>query len=284
VVWARNLVGESSATLSFDIQKADTASETQLLPVTDPQGSTAVRLRWEVQSGAEDLDHFELQYRLKDGEWQNWNRPLSSQMRDAIFFGEPGKVYQFRLRSVDQKGHAEEYPAGPEIEVGFEAACQPDQFETVAPGDNRWTDATPLDPDSAEQQHNLCSLGDEDWLTFPAYKGKTYRFSTRSISGYAATGIQLYGADGYSLLGEQKPTDLSQDAVLEWSAPEDGIYYLRLMPQDVRLSGSRVIYGIKIDTVGQVFAPPLFCSAMILPLIWAGVKLYYQARRKVEDD
>ncbi len=284
VVWARNLVGEAMSTLSFDVQKADVASESRLLPVTDPQGSTVVHLRWEVQTGAEDLDHFELQYRMNGGEWQNWSRPLSSQMREVVFFGEIGKVYQFRLRSVDQNGHEEPYPEGHEVEVGFEAVCQPDGFDTVEPGDNRWTDATPLDPDTAEQQHNFCAAGDEDWVTFPAFKGKTYRFAARSISGYAAAGIQLYDTNGYGLLGEQKSADLAQDATLEWSAPQDGIYYLRLTPQDARLSGSRVIYGVKIDTVGQVFAPPLFCSAMILPLIWAGVKLYYQARRKLDED
>lgn len=283
-VWGRNLSGESSANLNFSVVKADLASESRLLPIEEIPATSVFTLKWEVTSGEDDLDHFEIQYRDNSDGWQSWNRPLPSQVRQALFLGDPGHSYEFRIRSIDQKGNQEAFPDEPEASITIETDCIPDSYEKVNPGDNRWTDATPLEVGDAAQEHNFCGLGDEDWISFPAEAGTSMRFSTQPLNGMAAAAIQLVAPDGYNLLAVQKPGDLNQPARLEWTAPEDGVYFLRLTPLDPRLVGSDVRYNVKIEKTGMVSTPTIFLSTLVLPVIWFIVRLYYRLRTRVDPE
>jgi len=283
-VWGRNYLGEVYSTLSFSILPTDKPSETHMLPLNDISKTTAVLLKWEVDKDSEDLDHFEIEFRDDDHDWQTWNRPLPGQLRQVIFYGEPGHKYGFKIRSVNIKGTQEEFPEVVEAEVFIEEDCQKDSYESVLPGDNKWTDATPLDVSEAKWEHNFCGLGDEDWVSFKADAGKQYRIIAKPSNSLSAAALQLYSTDGYNLLGSQKPEDLGQIGQMTWTALEDGIYFIRVLPLDSRLTGTDSSYNLTVETIGQVFLPTLAGSSLIIPVIWFLVRAYYRVRRRVDSE
>ncbi len=277
LVWARNPVGESQTMLAFSVTHADNPPATHLLPLKAEMDGTAFTLQWEVTDGADDLERFEIQYRDNGSDWHDWKRPLSAQMRQALFLGEPGHRYEFRLRGVDHQGNQETYPEQPEAVTQVKETCQEDEFDAAPPGDDQWLDATPLDI-GASQEHNICGIGDEDWVVFPAEVGKSYRLSAMPSNETTAISLQLYDNNGYTLLGENKPADFGQPAQLEWIAPSDGLYFLHLRPYDAGLSGNSARYTVHVEKLARVYTPTLFCSTLILPLIWLTVKTFYRLK------
>lgn len=277
MVWARNPVGESQAMLTFSVIHADEPPVTRLLPLAQEMDSTAFMLQWELTEGANDLERFEIQYRDNGSDWQDWKRPLSALTRQALFIGEMGHHYEFRLRGVDGKGNLESYPEQPEATTQIKENCQEDEFDTLPSDDDQWMDASPLDI-GAVQEHNICGLGDEDWVVFPGEAGKSYRLSAIPVTAITAVSIQLYDNNGYTLLGESKPTDFGKSAQLDWIAPKDGLYFLRLRAYDAGLVGNAVRYTVHIEKLAQVYTPTLFCSTLILPLIWLVVKTFYRLK------
>ncbi len=277
LVWARNPVGESQAMLNFSVIHADEPPVTHLLPLKAEMDSTAFILQWEVMDGADDLERFEIQFRDNNSEWQDWKRPLSAQMRQTLFMGEQGHHYEFRLRGVDHKGNQEAYPDQPEAITQVKETCQEDPFDATASGDDQWLDATPLDI-GISQEHNICGIGDEDWVVFPAESGKSYRISVTPDNEVTAISIQLYDNNGYTLLGENKPTDFGQPVQLDWIAPNDGLYFLRLRPYDAGLAGDSARFSVRIEKLALVYTPTLFCSTLILPLIWLTIKAFYRLK------
>ena len=96
---------------------------------------------------------------------------------------------------------------------------------------------TPLPPDSYEndnspakarpaecnvrQAHNLHRAGDNDWVRLDAAAGTTYFIQTYQEQGpLAGLRLGLYDSDGFTLLAE--------DERIEWTAPVDGTYYVRV--------------------------------------------------------
>ena len=269
LVWARNPAGEAQSSLNFIVRQSVTAPNTQLKPLAPVSESTALLLEWEVDAGAENIDHFEMQYRDGGLEWTTWDRALPGQSRQAWFLAKPGGLYEFRMRSIDLAGNAEDLPGEAEVVVQVPAECPDDNYETAMPqGDDQFVGAVPLAAEEL-QEHNLCGVGDEDWVQFQAETGKSYRISTTPMGGGAAVHVQLYDTDGYSLLGEQMPADFAAAASLDWIAPKDGTYYIRQLPIDPGLSGPGARYQVKVEMLGQVFIPGLvICGGGAIPVIW----------------
>ncbi|NPV76313.1 MAG: peptidoglycan DD-metalloendopeptidase family protein [Anaerolineae bacterium] len=278
-VWARNPAGEARGALNFSVAKVEPPPIARLEALSGVQRTTAMLLRWQALQNEKNIDHFEMQYREDGGEWQGWNRPLQATARQAWFVGQPGRRYEFRLRAVGQKGDAAPFTEQPEVILEIQANCQPDAYEGGDPGDDQFISAAPLEVDEV-QDHNLCGLGDEDWVAFPAEAGAAYRISTNPTGGGAAVNIQLFAPDGYNLLGEVRPPDLAQPAALDWIAPDDGIYFIRFTPFDAGLMGSDVRYQARVARLSQVFTPTLVCSSLLLPLIWVLVRAYLKAKRQ----
>ncbi len=269
LVWARNPAGEVQSSLNFIVRQSAQTPETRMKPMPPVSESTALLLEWEVSEGAERVDHFEVQYRDSGLDWTPWERSLPGQSRQAWFLAKPGGLYEFRIRSFDLGGNAEYLPVDAEVVVQVPAECPDDPYESATPqGDDQFIGAAPLALEEA-QEHNLCGMGDEDWVQFQAETGKSYRISTNPLGGGAAVHLQLYNTDGYSLLGEQIPADFGTAASLDWIAPADGTYYLRLLPIDPGLSGPGARYQVKVESLGQVFIPGLVvCGGGALPVLW----------------
>jgi len=84
------------------------------------------------------------------------------------------------------------------------------------------------------------------------------------------------------VLGEARAADFKQDASLEWSAPEDGLYYVKIQPIHPNLAGKGVNYRLSIESLGQVLVPALACSGLTLPAAWWLVRLAWKRRKEAQ--
>lgn len=279
VVTARNPVGESRSSLRFSVAEMVAPPTARLEAVSGSQQTTAILLRWNAVNDEKSIDHFQIQYRMDGGDWMDWDRPLQAALRQAWFIGQGGHKYEFRLRAIGIKGDAVPFEETPDVSFTIQAECTPDEFEGENPGDDEFISSSPLEIDE-KQAHNLCGEGDADWIAFPAKEGEAYQISTTPLSGGAAVNIQLYAPDGYNQLGEARPTDLAQPAILNWTSPRDGIYFVRFTPYDPGLMGNDARYEVRVNRLSQVYTPTLLCSSLLLPVIWVLVRAYLKAKRK----
>jgi len=278
-VHARNLRGFAYTQDHFSVLPVDYPPVTHLNPLDETQQGNAIHLTWAVDQGVEDMRMFELEYRVNGGAWQLYDGALGAHLRETWFMGAPGQTYEFRLRGVDSKDHAEEFPPLAEATVTLAATCEPDEYDANGKNDDSLAESTPIDP-GQQQAHNLCGAFDEDWLMFPAQEGKLYRISTNPLSGGAGVNIQLYNLEASKVLGMADAPAMNSGSQLEWTAPEDGFYAVRLIPMDNRLQGTNVRYKVRVETTGQVFPPGLFCSGAVLPVLWGLAKLLLRWREK----
>lgn len=278
-VWARNIAGESQASLDFEVLLYEQPPDSQIEPLDEVTRSTAVLLKWTIENNSQ-ADSFEIQYRIAGGEWKDWGAYIPGNQRRVWFFGNPGDHYQFRMRAVKAGGSAQSYPELAETETIIEMECTPDEYDRTVLNNDDPSNPTPLDT-GVPQTHNFCGMGDQDWFIVMGEMGKSYRFRSESAGGGAAAIIELYDRDSVTLLGQQKPVDLGVSAELTWIAPDDGLYFLRLRPLDARLAGSDARYTLSVDPIGQVYTPPLLCSALLLPLIWLLIKLFLALRARL---
>jgi hypothetical protein len=278
-MWARNITGEGQpVTTTFKVAAYEHPPAARLEPLAPKSQSSALLLKWVVDQGEENIAGFQIQYRKGDGKWKTWDRPLSANDREAWFIGSVGARYEFRMRSEDVHGNWAPFPNKAEIAIDV-LECKPDEYEATK--DNKPEGATPMEIGD-EQEHNLCGPADEDWVMFPARQGQVLRFHTTPLGGAAAVSIQLYGSGPDNFLGELVPEELNQPAELPWTAPEDGVYFLRLRGIDEKLAGTDVRYTVRIEAVNRVSPGGVFAfGSLMLPVLWFGYKVFYQLRRKM---
>jgi murein DD-endopeptidase MepM/ murein hydrolase activator NlpD len=280
---AKNVVGSTQNNIRFSVQPPDDPSQTSMNGLAETTASTAINLSWNVEAGGDDLDHFEMEIQTDGGEWQIWERPLVSQLRQAWYIGEPGKSYAFRIRSVDIAGNVEEYPTSAEVFTTIESSCTADEYET-AEKESALVQASLMEVGDS-QVHNLCGAGDEDWITFPANAGENLQIQSTPHSGAAATVLQVYRSDRYSKVAEVYPVSLNDTTSLEWTADTDGVYFLRVLPLDQKIYGTDSSYEIRLNRVGEKpTSSNYLLPAMILPFLWFVVKIISRVKvRKSED-
>jgi len=276
-VWARNLVGESQASLEFTIETPSLPPVAHLQSLPAELEMTTILLKWVVEEYGQEIQTFNIQYNQDRKGWQDWSKALEGKLRQAWFVGQAGSSYQFRIRAVDITGNVGAFSDQAEAATHISLDCQKDAFEDDdGPVTSR---ATPIEVNQS-QQHNLCGFNDQDWLLFPAKVGRTYHIRTDPLGNGVAVTIQLYSGDGRKLLGEEKPASLGQPAELSWNAPADAVYAVRLSGLQSGLSGTQARYQVKIDEVVKIYPQAVLCSSLLLPLVWGMVKGYQKLRRK----
>ena len=279
-VWTKNVAGETESSIEFTIGKPSLSTSSALVPSSDGLSSSAIHLAWVVNEGEEEIDYFEIQAQEGDAEWQDWLTDISADNREAWFLGTPGLSYNFRLRSVDIYGNLEAFPDAVELSVAVPETCIADDYEGGSGNaDNKWTGANPLELDVAHE-HNFCGLEDVDWVMFVANAGQNYLIRSEPVSGGAAVNMQLYGFDGYNLLGEVSAANLNEGTSLEWTAPEDNVYYLRIDPVDSRLMGTDAKYSVIVERTAEMNPLSMLCAAVILPFFWLIFRVYQKMRAK----
>ena len=132
-------------------------------------------------------------------------------------------------------------------------------------GDDTPQDAGPIIvDDDLPQSHNfhvpcVCEgerAADEvDWVWFEAEEGVVYTIKTSGLGGGNDTLLELYsvgilydpGLDPLAVNDDYDADDLLPSRIA-WEAPDDGKYYVKVMPFDDRHGGCDVAYDLEVNT------------------------------------
>ncbi|MDY6877155.1 MAG: pre-peptidase C-terminal domain-containing protein [Chloroflexota bacterium] len=145
------------------------------------------------------------------------------------------------------------------LEVTSTVPCIDDYEEDDAPDQ-----AKPITVDSDPQFHNFhvpCICGDEraadevDWVWFQAEEGVVYTIETSGLGGGNDTLLELYSV-GILYDPGVEPEEVNDDydadnllpSKIVWQAPDDGKYYVKVLPFDDRNGGCDVSYDLQITT------------------------------------
>ncbi len=249
--------------------------ETELDTLPQSSNNTAVLLKWKVLSGADEISHFELQYRDGKGDWQALGGPVDPREREMLFWGKMDHVYEFRLRAINLIGMVEDFPEFYEATVYILPRCEDDAYEGKDAGDDARESAqiiTPMD----KQTHTWCPLGDEDWVLFEAKAGEVFTLRAKPLALGSAAVIHLLDPAG-NLLAEAAPKDYSAATRLNWKAEQDGTYAVRLTPAKKHSAGDGAMYEFSVEQQSNIRLVILPGAAVVLLVVLA--LLLFSARR-----
>jgi murein DD-endopeptidase MepM/ murein hydrolase activator NlpD len=277
-VEARNLAGTTSIIQEFEVVNGSVLPLSHMNTLPQITNSSAVLLTWEVDQGADGIDHFEFQISEPGGEWSEIGDKPDGSVRQLVYWGSPGQTVQFRMRAVDIVGNAEEYISVPETSTLFVGSCIVDAYEGADPGDDDISGATSIEV-GTPVSHNWCSpvtRGDGsqtdnmDWISFAGVTGDQLRFTTSATNLGSAALLTLYDTDGSTFIGEARPLSSDASASLDWTVPIDGTYFIKLERIDRRIHGTDTFYEVGIELKSKVQPGTLICGAAALPALLAG--------------
>ena len=214
---------------------------------------TAFKLNWTATNSGAGISSFQLQWRPGTEAWSTARQmTYPAAARTAWFVGAPGGSYGFRMRAIDNNGQTEAWPAGDaaEITVTTPATCEEDGAEQ----DDNPATAVFISL-GVEHQRNICGLGDADWFKFWTGGHDRYMFFARSIGGGAAVRVSVYASDGTTLLGSATATAVNSNTSLGVIVPKNQTIYVKAEPAFTNLTGTAVLYGMKVSPSYGFFMP-----------------------------
>jgi murein DD-endopeptidase MepM/ murein hydrolase activator NlpD len=279
-VTSRNPAGTASTTQDFTVTAAVKPPVTVMQVLPEVNSSTAIPLQWQVTTGVDRVDHFELQYRVDGGEWTLTNPNPAGTDRALTFTGESGRTYEFRIRAIAIDGMDEAFPdvAQAVTRLADAVFCQPDIYEGAS-GDGSFTNASPT-VIGESQEHTWCPAGDTDWVIFQATAANKLQITTEPSSAGSAASITLYDVDGSTVLGSVQPADENSGATLDWIVPTDGTYALSMAPVNPAVVGSASGYKLAIQSKGTIELTPLVCTGTTIPAVLGGLYLAAKQMKK----
>jgi hypothetical protein len=105
-------------------------------------------------------------------------------------------------------------------------------YDAYEPDDDDTQASTPS-PCCVQSRHSFHVAYDDDWMAFWATRSVTYTIETLNPGPNCDTVIVLYDTDGVTTIGS--PVDdfgLGQGERIDWVAPNDGTYYVRVHHYD----------------------------------------------------
>jgi hypothetical protein len=214
---------------------------------------TAFKLNWTATNSGAGISSFQIQWRPGTEAWSTARQmTYPAAARTAWFVGAPGGSYGFRMRAIDNNGQTEAWPAGDaaEITVTTPATCEEDGAEQ----DDNPATAVFISL-GVEHQRNICGLGDADWFKFWTGGHDRYMFFARSIGGGAAVRVSVYASDGTTLLGSATATAVNSNTSLGVIVPKNQTIYVKAEPAFTNLTGTAVLYGMKVSPSYGFFMP-----------------------------
>jgi murein DD-endopeptidase MepM/ murein hydrolase activator NlpD len=283
-VTSRNLAGTASASQNFSVAPSTIPPVTEMQPLPEVSQTNAIPLQWQVTSGVDKVDHFELQYRVNGAEWTLVGPNPAGTARSLTFTGEPGKTYEFRIRALGVNGVDESFPDSAQAmtQVADAKVCQPDIYEGAA-GDNSFASASPIVIGDT-QEHTWCPAGDIDWVVFAAKAGDKLQMTTEPVNPGAAASITLYDVDGSTVLGSTQPADENSGASLDWIVPADGTYAFSMAPVNPAVMGTDAKYKASLQTKGTIEVTPLICGGTAIPAALGGLYVASKQMKKKRND
>jgi Zn-dependent metalloprotease len=113
--------------------------------------------------------------------------------------------------------------------------------------------ASSITPNGGIQTHNFHDAGDVDWVQFSATAGLNYVIETLNLGSQSDTVLELYDTDATTLITTDDDSGGGRASRIEWAAPANGTYYLRVRHYISSVFGPDTNYDLKITTSG--FAP-----------------------------
>jgi hypothetical protein len=88
--------------------------------------------------------------------------------------------------------------------------------------------ASPIATDGTPQRHTFHVADDEDWVYFSVVDGQQYTIETSSLGSSCDTVMQLYAADGTTVLASDDDGGSGLASRIVWTAGETSTYYVRV--------------------------------------------------------
>jgi hypothetical protein len=105
--------------------------------------------------------------------------------------------------------------------------CVPDEHEP----DDTCGSAGEIDTVGTHQMHNLCPVGDEDWVAFSARAGITYTIETSAVEEDGDTVLDLYDTCGAPPIASDDPISATVARIV-WHCTTSGTYYAKVSHHD----------------------------------------------------
>jgi len=158
-----------------------------------------------------------------------------------IMFDPPVAGY-YKIKVIGKNGATGLY------DLEYAALSVDDTYEP----DNTAATANTIGPYYTEmsQSHTIGSINDQDWYSFLGQAGLTYKFYT---TGYTNTKIDIYSADGITLLGSNDDGPIDFNCYYEFTPSEDNTYML-LIRSSTNSVGAYVLYYVS-STPSDTFEP-----------------------------
>ena len=180
------------------------------------------------------------------------------------FVGLAGTDYSFRMRGIDHAGNVEDFTETPESNTSIPDASvicsSPDTWD-INGNDNSPENSINvglLDPPTV---HNFCNplaadrLQDEDWVYFEVENGQAYLIESQPLAPETASILELYAADGTTLLTSAQPEVLNEKSRIIWTADRSEVVYLRVRHLNGAIAGNIVSYQLKVNKFLPSFMP-----------------------------
>lgn len=118
------------------------------------------------------------------------------------------------------------------------------------PDDNYYA-ATAIITDGTLWNQRFGISQDEDWFKFEAVAGEKYIIETSNLEIGVDTQLEIYDLDGLALLSSDDNSGTGMGSYLQWIAPRNGIYFVRIAQADTSGYGCDAAYEFSITVTGQ---------------------------------
>lgn len=142
---------------------------------------------------------------------------------------------------------------GPNTNYDLAIGCG-SSIDTYEP-DNAFTQARPITVNGSSQaNHTSHVAGDNDWISFSATNGLSYAIETLNLGINGDTILYLYSTNGTTLLRSDDDSGVGLASRILWTAPANGVYYIRVFHYNPALFGPDTRYDLRVITSATLAA------------------------------
>ncbi|MFP4440113.1 MAG: C1 family peptidase [Chloroflexaceae bacterium] len=98
------------------------------------------------------------------------------------------------------------------------------------------------------QTHALCVTGDQDWVSFTATAGTTYRIETSNLTTGTDTYLELYAGDGSTQITFDDDGGAGVASLIEQTLSTDGTYYVKVRHYSSTAGNPAYTYDLNITS------------------------------------
>jgi hypothetical protein len=96
---------------------------------------------------------------------------------------------------------------------------------------------------------------DQDWFRLDLIGGKKHIVRTTVLGPAVDTLVQVYDIDGLTVLAQDDNGGGGQASRIEWQAPRDGTYFVRVSQASGSAYGCNATYELSVEAMKQIYLP-----------------------------